>query len=221
MAIFVTGTGTDVGKTFFCALFMAKYAAKMGIKYFKPIQTGEDSDRVHVMNLTGLNEKYFLKNYYTFDVPASPLLASTLAGVEIDTEELTRHLYSIRSEKILVEAAGGLYVPLKKSYYNLELISQSEIPTVLVASTKLGTINHTLLSFEALKKASIQCLGVYFIGPENPLRSDSIQTVLDATGMNLLGTFLLPEYRLSRQEFLEKVAGEFDLKEILPKLLSP
>ncbi|TGK13840.1 dethiobiotin synthase [Leptospira fletcheri] len=221
MAVFVTATGTDVGKTLFCSLFLAKYAETLGVKYFKPIQTGEDSERVKIMNLTGLNEKYFLKNYYTFEIPASPHLSSELANVQVETEELSRHLFSIRSEKILIEGAGGLYVPLKRYYYNIDLISQSQLPVVLVASTGLGTINHTLLSIEAMKRSSIKCHGVFFIGPENPLRSDNIRTVIEASEIGLLGTFLLPDRRLARQEFLDRVEKEFDPKGILPEILFP
>lgn len=221
MAVFVTATGTDVGKTLFCSLFLAKYAETLGVKYFKPIQTGEDSERVKIMNLTGLNEKFFLKNYYTFEIPASPHLSSELANVQVETEELSRHLFSIRSEKILIEGAGGLYVPLKRYYYNIDLIAQSQLPVVLVASTGLGTINHTLLSIEAMKRASIKCHGVFFIGPENPLRSDNIRTVIEASEIGLLGTFLLPDRRLARQEFLHRVEQEFDPKGILPEILFP
>ncbi|TGK02316.1 dethiobiotin synthase [Leptospira selangorensis] len=221
MSIFVTGTGTDIGKTFFCSLVMAKYAEELGLKYLKPIQTGTDSDRVKIMNLTGLNESYFLKNYYTFELPASPHLASEMENTAVDTDELSRHLFSIKDAKILVEGAGGVYVPLNRYYFTVDLVEQAKIPLVLVASTELGTINHTLLSIEALRKREIKVLGVYFIGPENPLRSDNIRTIIEAAEIGLLGTFLLPERKLSRKEFLDKVVNEFDPDRILPDLLFP
>ncbi|TGK04097.1 dethiobiotin synthase [Leptospira langatensis] len=221
MSVFVSGTGTDVGKTLFCSLVMAKYAKSLGLKYFKPIQTGSDSDRVKVMNLTGLNESHFLKNYYTFELPASPHLASEMENLTVDTGELSRHLFSIKGEKILVEGAGGVYVPLNRYFFTMDLVEQSKLPLVLVASTELGTINHTLLSIEAIRKRDIRLLGVYFIGPENPLRSDNIRTIIEAAEIGLLGTFLLEERKLSRQEFLDKVVEEFDPDRILPDILFP
>ncbi|TGL59577.1 dethiobiotin synthase [Leptospira sarikeiensis] len=221
MSIFITGTNTDVGKTFFCSLLMAKYAEEFGLKYLKPIQTGTDSDRVKIMNLTGLNESYFLKNYYTFQIPASPHLASELENTVVDTDELSRHLFSIKDAKILVEGAGGVYVPLTRYYFTADLVEQAKLPVVLVASTELGTINHTLLSIEALKKRDIKLLGVYFVGPENPLRSDNIRTIIEAAEVGLLGTFLMPERKLSRKEFLDKVAKEFDPDRILVDILFP
>ncbi|TGJ99245.1 dethiobiotin synthase [Leptospira semungkisensis] len=221
MSVFVSGTGTDVGKTLFCSLVMAKYAKSLGLKYFKPIQTGSDSDRVKVMNLTGLNESHFLKNYYTFELPASPHLASEMENTQVDTDELSRHLFSIKGEKILVEGAGGVYVPLNRYFFTMDLVEQSKLPLVLVASTELGTVNHTLLSIEAIRRRDIRLLGVYFIGPENPLRSDNIRTIIEAAEIGLLGTFLLEERKLSRQEFLDKVVEEFDPDRILPDILFP
>ncbi|PJZ65050.1 dethiobiotin synthase [Leptospira wolffii] len=221
MSVFITGTGTDVGKTLFCSLMMAKYAKTLGLKYFKPVQTGSDSDRVKIMNLTGLNESYFLKNYYTFELPASPHLASEMENVVIDTDELSRHLFSIRGEKILIEGAGGVYAPLSRYFFSIDLAAQSKLPVVLVASTELGTINHTLLSIQAMKRQDVPVLGVYFIGPENPLRSDNIRTIIEAAEIGLLGTFLIEERTLPRQEFLDKVAEEFDPDRILPDILFP
>ncbi len=200
---------------------MAKYAKSLGLKYFKPVQTGADSDRVKIMNLTGLNENYFLKNYYTFELPASPHLASEMENTIIDTDELSRHLFSIRGEKIIVEGAGGVYVPFNRYVFTIDLVAQSKLPLVLVASTDLGTINHTLLTIHALKKFEIPILGVYFVGPENPLRSDNIRTIIEAAEIGLLGTFLLDKRKLSRQEFLDKVADEFDPDRILPDILFP
>lgn len=200
---------------------MAKYAKTLGLKYFKPVQTGSDSDRVKIMNLTGLNESYFLKNYYTFELPASPHLASEMENVVIDTDELSRHLFSIRGEKILIEGAGGVYAPLSRYFFSIDLAAQSKLPVVLVASTELGTINHTLLSIQAMKRQDVPVLGVYFIGPENPLRSDNIRTIIEAAEIGLLGTFLIEERILPRQEFLDKVAEEFDPDRILPDILFP
>lgn len=200
---------------------MAKYAKTLGLKYFKPVQTGSDSDRVKIMNLTGLNESYFLKNYYTFELPASPHLASEMENVVIDTDELSRHLFSIKGEKILIEGAGGVYAPLSRYFFSIDLAAQSKLPVVLVASTELGTINHTLLSIQAMKRQDVPVLGVYFIGPENPLRSDNIRTIIEAAEIGLLGTFLIEERILPRQEFLDKVAEEFDPDRILPDILFP
>ncbi|AOP34004.1 ATP-dependent dethiobiotin synthetase BioD [Leptospira tipperaryensis] len=211
MSVFISATGTDVGKSFLSSMILAKYGVSLGLKYFKPIQTGDDSDRAAVMNLAGLHESRFLKNYYSFQFAGSPHYASELEGVEIDTDELARHLFSIRDENIIVEGAGGLLVPLTRKTLTIELIRQSEIPLILAAPVSLGSINHTLLSVEAIQNRKINFKGIYFIGTPDKTTEDNIETILEWTGARLLGCFFFnSKEKMSREQFQRECKLRFD-----------
>ncbi|ABJ76393.1 dethiobiotin synthase [Leptospira borgpetersenii] len=219
MAVFIGATGTDIGKTLFSSLILGKYGKSLGLKYFKPVQTGNDSDRVTLMNLTGLHESYFLKNYYSLSFAGSPHYASELEGVEIDSDELSRHLYSIRDEKIIVEGAGGLLVPLTRKILTLELVRQSEIPLILVAPVSLGAINQTLLAIEAVQNRKIDLKGIYFIGIPDKTTEDNIRTITEWSGVTLLGNFFLnSKEKMSRERFQIECLSRFDQCEVIKKM---
>lgn len=190
MAIFVAGTGTDVGKTLFSALLMGRYAKSLGLKYHKAIQTGEISDRATVQRLTGLDDTFFLDEIYSFSLAASPHFAAESAGLTVDVTHLKDRLPK-RDARCVIELAGGLEVPLRRYYTNLDLLHEIRLPVILVASTGLGTINHTVLSLKAMRQAQVQCAGVFFIGRDDVLAEDNIRTVMEMTGVNILGHFFL------------------------------
>ncbi|MFE1939409.1 dethiobiotin synthase [Leptospira kirschneri] len=220
MAVFIGGTGTDVGKTFFSSLILGKYGESLGLKYFKSVQTGDDSDRVTLMRLTGLHESYVLKNYYSLAFAGSPHYSSELEGTEIDTDELSRHLYSIRDEKIIVEGAGGLLVPLNRRMLTLEVIRQAEIPLILVAPTSLGAINQTLLSIEAIQNRNIDLKGIYFLGVPDKTTEDNIRTITEWSGVISLGSFFLnSNERISCECFQNECIPRFDLDESIKNIL--
>ncbi|TGK35169.1 dethiobiotin synthase [Leptospira gomenensis] len=219
MAVFISATGTDVGKSFFSALLMAKYGDSYGLKYFKPIQTGSEDDRAAVQGLTGLPESSFLKNYYSFSFAGSPHYASELEKIPVDTEELVRHLYSIREERIVIEGAGGLLVPLTRSFLTIDLIQKSEIPLVLVVPVSLGAINHSLLSLEAIQKRNIDCKGIYFLGTPDDTTEDNVRTILEWSGAKFLGSFFFDsKERLSREKFTADCVPRFDSDGLLKDL---
>ncbi|MDV6235016.1 dethiobiotin synthase [Leptospira ellisii] len=219
MAVFISATGTDVGKSFFSALLMAKYGTSHGLKYFKPIQTGSDDDRAAVQSLTGLPENSFLKNYYSFSFAGSPHYASELDETPVDTEELVRHLYSIREEKIVIEGAGGLLVPLTRRFLTIDLVQRSEIPLVFVAPVSLGAINHSLLSLEAIQIRKIDLKGVYFLGTPDDTTEDNIRTILEWSGAKFLGSFFFDsKERVSREKFRTECVSRFDPDWILKDL---
>ncbi|PJZ55989.1 dethiobiotin synthase [Leptospira barantonii] len=220
MAIFIGATGTDVGKTLLSSLIFCKYGKSLGLKYFKPIQTGDDSDRVTVMNLSGLHENYFLKNYYSLAFAGSPHYSAELEGAEIDTAELSRHLYSIRDQRIVVEGAGGLLVPLTRNFLTAELIRQSEIPMILVAPVSLGAINQTLLSIEAIQSRKIDLKGIFFIGVPDKTTEDNIRTITEWSGVPSLGTFALnSREKIGRERFQKECLLRFDPEETIQKII--
>jgi dethiobiotin synthetase len=181
-AIVVTGTDTDVGKT----VFAAGLVAALDGFYWKPVQAGleGETDVDIVQRLSGLPAARVLPEVYRLTTAASPHLAAERDGIEIDIEGLANAPLLNNSRVVIIEGAGGLLVPLTRSYLQIELFARWAAPVALVASTRLGTINHTLLSVEALRRRQIRLLGVAFIGDEN---ADSERTITEMGAVHHLG----------------------------------
>lgn len=177
--ILVTGTDTDVGKT----VFSAGLAALIGASYWKPVQAGleDGTDSETVARLGGLPPERVLPELWRLKTPVSPHLAAEIDGVEIDPDALTPPDVA---GPLIVEGAGGLFVPLTRETLMIDVFARWAVPTVLVARTQLGTINHTLLSLAALKARGVPVLGVAFVGEE---RADSERTVARFSGAKALG----------------------------------
>lgn len=154
-AVVVTGTDTGIGKT----VFAAGLAAAMDAVYWKPVQAGidpvSDTDIATRMGARALPEAYSLTT------PASPHLAARIDGVTIDPARLA--LPQI-DERLVVEGAGGVLVPLSETLLYADMFALWGAPLILCARTGLGTINHSLLSIEALRTRGVPLLGVVFIG---------------------------------------------------------
>jgi dethiobiotin synthetase len=158
----VAGTDTGIGKTTFAAALVGALDAI----YWKPIQAGDldETDTNVVLRLSGLAPQRMLPEAYRLKTPASPHLAAEIDGVKIDLAALA---LPDTDRLLIVEGAGGLMVPLTREITYIDIIARWNIPVVLCARTTLGTINHSLLSIEALRSRSIPLLGVAFIGDEN------------------------------------------------------
>jgi dethiobiotin synthetase len=162
-AIVVTGTDTDVGKTVFCA-GLTRF---LDGNYWKPVQAGlaDETDAAAVRRLAELPADRVLTEVWRLRTPASPHLAAEIDGVEIDPDALA---LPASDRPLVVEGAGGLMVPLTRRTLLIEVIARWGAPVVLCARTRLGTINHTLLSIEALRRRAIPLLGVAFVGDAHP-----------------------------------------------------
>lgn len=160
--VVVTGTDTGIGKT----VFAAALAGALDAFYWKPVQAGldEETDREAVMRLSGLSEQRMLREAYRLKTPASPHLAAKIDGVTIDPRMLA--LPNV-DRPLVIEGAGGLMVPLAENLTYIDVMAQWAAPVALCARTTLGTINHSLLSIEALRARNVPLLGVAFIGDEN------------------------------------------------------
>ena len=159
--VFVTGTDTGVGKTLVSAILAKAWHAD----YWKPLQTGvadEPGDTPSVMQLADLAPSRVHAPFVVLQAPLSPWAAAPLEGVRIDTDALTCPL---TAAPLIVEGAGGLLVPINDEVMMIDLIARLGLPVVLVARSSLGTINHTLLSLQALKAAGIAVAGVVMNGP--------------------------------------------------------
>ncbi|MBM7406453.1 MULTISPECIES: dethiobiotin synthase [Sphingomonas] len=156
--IIVTGTDTDIGKT----VFAAGLAAALGARYWKPVQSGlvDGTDAARVKTL-GVPRTHILPEAYRLATPCSPHLAAEIDGVSIEVDRLA---LPAGDDALVVEGAGGVLVPVTRTMLFADVFARWNQPVVLVARTGLGTINHSLLSIEALRARGVPILGVAFIG---------------------------------------------------------
>ena len=159
----VCGTDTDVGKTVVSALLVQGLEAS----YWKPVQSGleDGGDRTRVQRLLGLPDERFLPEAHAFQTPVSPHWAAELDEAYLDPADLTLPSHQ---GSLVVETAGGLMVPLNRQWLQIDQLTHWRLPIVLVARSGLGTLNHTLLSLEALKRRNLSVIGLILNGPQHP-----------------------------------------------------
>jgi dethiobiotin synthetase len=162
--IVVAGTDTGIGKT----VFAAGLADFLGAIYWKPIQSGleNETDSQIAARLGGLPHDRILPEAYRLRTPASPHHAAAIDGIRIEAEALG--VPEVSARRLVIEGSGGLLVPLDGRTLYIDVFARWRVPLVLCARTMLGTINHSLLSIEALRSRSINLLGIAFIGDGNP-----------------------------------------------------
>ena len=166
LRIVVCGTDTDVGKT----VVSAWLVQGLNATYWKPVQSGldEGGDRDRICELLNLPPERWLREAYAFRRPVSPHWAAECDGMELDPANLG---LPPCNGPLVVETAGGLMVPLNRSWLQIDQLQRWQLPVVLVARSGLGTLNHTLLSLEALRQRRIPVLGLILNGPphaDNP-----------------------------------------------------
>ena len=178
MKLFITGIGTDVGKTVASAILTQALEAD----YWKPIQAGDldHSDTDKVKALVSNKKSQFHPNAYALNTPASPHYAASLDGIVLDIKKIQE---PITANHLVIEGAGGILVPLNDTDSIIDLI-QKDYKVVVVSRHYLGSINHTLLTFEALKNRNIAVAGIIFSGDENQA-TESI--ILKKTKVNCIG----------------------------------
>lgn len=162
--IVVAGTDTEIGKT----VFAAGLADLLGADYWKPIQAGleGETDSRIVARLGGLSDDRIVPESYRLRTPASPHHAAAIDGVRIAVDSLD--VPDTGGRTLVIEGSGGLLVPLNRSTLYIDVLAGWRCPIVLCARTALGTINHSLLSIEALRNRNLDILGIAFIGESNP-----------------------------------------------------
>ncbi|MBY5882395.1 ATP-dependent dethiobiotin synthetase BioD [Rhizobium leguminosarum] len=158
----VSGTDTGIGKT----VFAAALTGALDGYYWKPVQAGleDETDSETVARLGGVPRARILPEVYRLATPASPHLSARLAGVAINPDRLVPPAIE---RPLVIEGAGGLLVPLSDDLVLADIFAHWQIPVILCSRTSLGTINHSLLSLEALKHRGISVFGIVFIGDEN------------------------------------------------------
>lgn len=174
MKLFITGIGTDVGKTIVSAIITEALEAD----YWKPVQAGDlhNSDTHKIKKYISNSKTHFFENAYALNTPASPHLAAELDGVTIDIKNIKEPK---TKNHLIIEGAGGVFVPLNETDCVIDLI-QPDYKVIVVSRHYLGSINHTLLTIEALKNRKLNVVGIIFNGEENAA-SESI--ILKKTGL--------------------------------------
>lgn len=184
---FLTGIDTNIGKTFISTLLMKQLK---GI-YFKPIQCGDlgkHEDYAFVKRYSGLPDTHFIDTIYRFKDPVSPHEAARRENVSIAIEDIKQAIVP-RGTNLLIEGAGGVFVPLTKDFLMADLIQYIGAQAILVTSPRLGTFNHTLLSVHALQSKNIPIKGIIINGMAEEY---IIKTIQDYTKLPILG--IVPWY---------------------------
>ncbi|MFH6956308.1 dethiobiotin synthase [Flavobacterium aquidurense] len=178
MKIFVTGISTDVGKTIASSIIVESLEAD----YWKPIQAGDlDNSDSHKIKskISNLQSKIF-ENSYKLNTPASPHLAAEIDGIKIDLKQIKE---PETKNHLVIEGAGGIFVPLNDKDLIIDLI-QPDYKIIVVSRHYLGSINHTLLTVEAIRNHGFEVAGIIFSGSENKATESMI---LNKTGIKCIG----------------------------------
>lgn len=173
--IFVTAIGTDCGKTLVSAIL----CEALGADYWKPVQSGLPRDSDTVKSLVTNPDISIHPEQYLLKTPASPHAAAKIDNVLIDLKKFV----APKPSGLVIEGAGGCLVPLNDNDFVIDIASRLHCDVVLVSNLYLGSINHTLLTAEALQKRQLNVAGIIFNGPTNP---ESERIILHHTGYKLL-----------------------------------
>ncbi|WP_163400131.1 dethiobiotin synthase [Flavobacterium fluviatile] len=178
MKIFITGISTDVGKTITSAIVVEALEAD----YWKPVQAGDlDNSDSHKIKARISNSKTkIFENSYKLNTPASPHLAAEIDGILIDLNEIQE---PVTENHLVIEGAGGIFVPLNEKDTIADLI-QPDYKVIVVSRHYLGSINHTLLTIEAIQNRGFQVSGIIFSGSEN---KSTESLILNKTGIKCIG----------------------------------
>lgn len=165
--IFITATDTDAGKTYVsCAIARVLKTAGVNCGVFKPVSTGNRDDAEALIKASGIDEKPETVTPVFFKNPMSPYGAALIEGKTFDMRkvESAYKYFTDKYEFTVVEGVGGLLVPLKKNYFVSDMIKSFKLPVVIVARFGLGTLNHTLLTVDKLKKDKQKIAGIILSG---------------------------------------------------------
>ncbi len=200
--IFISGIGTEVGKTFCSAIVVEALKAD----YWKPVQAGEldDLDSLWVRDFISNDKSDFHTERYLLSEPMSPHAAAKIDGIEI---EISDFVVPKTDNTLVIEGAGGLMVPInEKGDMIVDLIPQVADETILISKNYLGSINHTLMSIELLKSRGIKITGIIFNGDPNP---ETEAIILKTTGVKCLGKVPMADSDI--KEFIKEQAGKLDI----------
>ena len=206
----ICGTDTDVGKTLISSFFVR------GLKsfYWKPIQSGieTETDSQSILRLSGIKKEKILKEAYIFEKPVSPHWAAEIDGKKIDINLLK--LPKIDGS-IVIETAGGLMVPITRNFLQIDQIRKWNLPVIIVCRSSLGTLNHTLLTIEALKKRNIKILGLIINGEKH---LDNPKTLREFSKLPIIAEF--PRLNNIDKNNLDRLWKELNIEKNLASIIN-
>ena len=206
----ICGTDTDVGKTLISSFFVR------GLKsfYWKPIQSGieTETDSQSILRLSGIKKEKILKEAYIFEKPVSPHWAAEIDGKKIDISLL--NLPKIDGS-IVIETAGGLMVPITRNFLQIDQIRKWNLPVIIVCRSSLGTLNHTLLTIEALKKRNIKILGLIINGEKH---LDNPKTLREFSKLPIIAEF--PRLNNIDKNNLDRLWKELNIEKNLASIIN-
>ena len=201
----ICGTDTDIGKTIISSFFVRG----LDSYYWKPIQSGnkDGTDSQSVQKISNVCKEKILKEAYIFSNPVSPHWAA-----EIDKKQINKHCLNLPSidGPLVIETAGGLMVPLTRDYLQIDQIKEWDLPVVLVCKSSLGTLNHTLLSIEALKKRKIKIIGLVINGEKH---LDNPRTLSEFSNVPIIAEF--PFIKNINLKYLDMLWHKLNIKKNL------
>ncbi|WP_295652179.1 dethiobiotin synthase [uncultured Mucilaginibacter sp.] len=199
--IFVTGIGTGVGKTIVAAILVEKLKAD----YWKPVQAGDldQSDTITVKSLVSNSISHFHPEAYRLTQPYSPHKAAALDGIEIDPDKI---ILPQTSNQLIIEGAGGLMVPLNSNFLMIDLIKKLDAEVALVSRNYLGSINHTLLSIDALNARGIALRALIFNGNNDSFSEELIERYTKETPV-----LRIPEIENFKKDEILSAANHIEL----------
>ena len=206
----ICGTDTDIGKTLISSFFVRG----LNSFYWKPIQSGIESetDSQAIARIAKVQKSKIINEAYIFKKPVSPHWAA-----EIDQKVINIKLLNLPNinGSLIIETAGGLMVPITRNYLQIDQIKKWDIPVILVCKSGLGTLNHTLLSIEALKKRNIKILGLVINGEKH---LDNPKTLTEFSGLPIIAEF--PYIRKIDSKNLDILWKELNIQNKLITLLN-
>ena len=206
----ICGTDTDVGKTLISSFFVR------GLKsfYWKPIQSGieTETDSQIILRLSEIKKEKILKEAYIFKRPVSPHWAA-----EIDEKKIDINLLKLppTDGSLIVETAGGVMVPITRNFLQIDQIKKWDLPVIIVCRSSLGTLNHTLLTIEALKKRNIKILGLIVNGKKH---FDNPKTLQEFSKLPIIAEF--PRISNVDKNNLDKLWQELNIEKILKSIFN-
>ena len=206
----ICGTDTDIGKTLISSFFVKG----LNSFYWKPIQSGIElqTDSQTVEKLAQVSKEKIIKEAYVFSKPLSPHWAAEIDQKIVNFDKL--RLPKVQ-DSLIVETAGGLMVPITRNFLQIDQIKQWNLPVILVCKSSLGTLNHTLLSIEALKRRNIEIFGLVVNGEKH---LDNPKTLVDFSGIPLIAEFpYIPKVDSNNLDILWK---ELNIKNKLVSILN-
>ena len=206
----ICGTDTDVGKTLISAFFVRGLQSF----YWKPLQSGTETetDSQSILRLSGITKDKVLKEAYIFNKPVSPHWAAEIDGKKIEKNSLD--IPSI-DDSLVIETAGGLMVPITRNFLQIDQIKKWDLPVIIVCRSSLGTLNHTLLTIEALKKRNIKILGLIINGEKH---LDNPKTLKEFSKLPIIAEF--PRLNKVDKNILDRLWQELNIEKNLESIIN-